>query len=115
MQRLKALEDENRRLKQIVAEQTFDVQALQAVVAKKVSTTARREAVEWHQQTRSTSLRLACRVVGLSTATLRYRPGLNEANAALVEALHTYAAARSRFDDQTLAPIGAECYHGHVN
>jgi len=35
MQRLKALEDENRRLKQIVAEQTLDIQALTAVVAKK--------------------------------------------------------------------------------
>jgi putative transposase len=35
MQRLKALEDENRRLKQIVAEQTLDIQALKAVVAKK--------------------------------------------------------------------------------
>jgi putative transposase len=35
MQRLKALEDENRRLKQIVAEQTLDIQALKAVVARK--------------------------------------------------------------------------------
>ena len=35
MQRLKQLEDENRRLKQIVAEQTLDLQALKAVVAKK--------------------------------------------------------------------------------
>ena len=33
MQRLKQLEDENRRLKQIVAEQTLDIQALKAVVA----------------------------------------------------------------------------------
>ena len=32
---MKALEDENRRLKQIVAEQTLDIQALKAVVAKK--------------------------------------------------------------------------------
>ena len=30
MQRLKQLEDENRRLKQIVAEQTLDIQALKA-------------------------------------------------------------------------------------
>jgi putative transposase len=36
MQRLKQLEDENRRLKQIVAEQTLDIQALKAVVAKNV-------------------------------------------------------------------------------
>ena len=35
MRRLKQLEDENRRLKQIVAEQTLDLQALKAVVSKK--------------------------------------------------------------------------------
>ena len=35
MQRLKQLEDENRRLKQIVVEQTLDLQALKAVVSKK--------------------------------------------------------------------------------
>jgi putative transposase len=34
MQRLKALEDENRRLKQIVAEQTLDIQALKAVLRR---------------------------------------------------------------------------------
>lgn len=62
-----------------------------------VSTTARREAVEWLRQTRETSLRRACRVVGLSTATWRYRPRLNEANTRLVAQLHEHAAARSRF------------------
>ena len=35
LQRLKQVEDENRRLKHIVAEQTLDLQALKAVVAKK--------------------------------------------------------------------------------
>ncbi len=35
MQRLKQIEDENRRLKQIVADQTLDIQALKAVVARK--------------------------------------------------------------------------------
>jgi putative transposase len=35
MQRLKRLGDENRRLKHIVAEQTVDIQALKAVVARK--------------------------------------------------------------------------------
>jgi putative transposase len=33
--KLKALEDENRRLKQMVADQALDLQALKAVVAKK--------------------------------------------------------------------------------
>ena len=32
--RLRALEDENRRLKQIVADQTLDIQALKAVTSK---------------------------------------------------------------------------------
>jgi putative transposase len=35
IQRLKQLEDENHRLKQIVADQTLDIQALKAMVAKK--------------------------------------------------------------------------------
>ncbi len=35
MQRLEQIEDENRRLKQIVAEQTLDIQALKGVVAGK--------------------------------------------------------------------------------
>jgi putative transposase len=42
MQRLKQLEDENRRLKQIVAEQSLDLQAMKAVIAK--SGRPRREA-----------------------------------------------------------------------
>ena len=35
VKRLRQLEDENRRLKQIVADQTLDLQALKAVLAKK--------------------------------------------------------------------------------
>lgn len=34
-QRLRALEDENRRLKQMVAEQALDLQALKAILGKK--------------------------------------------------------------------------------
>jgi putative transposase len=46
MQRLKQLEDENRRLRHIVAEQTLDIQALRAVVGKKVvGSAAKRVAV----------------------------------------------------------------------
>ena len=62
-----------------------------------VTPTARREAVEWLRQTRSTSLRRACRVVGLSTATWRYQRRLSDATHKLVADLHTHAAARSRF------------------
>src|SRR5580765_8427926 len=45
LQRLKQVEDENRRLKHIVAEQTLDIQALKAVVAK--SGRPRRSARRW--------------------------------------------------------------------
>ena len=62
-----------------------------------VSTTARREAVEWLRETRRTSLRRACRVVGLSTATWRYHPRRSAANAQLLEQRHARAAERSRF------------------
>ena len=62
-----------------------------------VSTTARREAVEWLRETRSTSLRRACRVVGLSTATWRHEPRLNAANATIATRLETLAAERARF------------------
>ena len=44
MQRLKQLEDENRRLKQIVAEQTLDLQALKAVGIE-----ARVQLMDWKQ------------------------------------------------------------------
>ena len=62
-----------------------------------VTPTARREAVAWLRETRKTSLRRACRVVGLSTASWRYQHRLSEATRELVEQLHTHAAARSRF------------------
>jgi putative transposase len=61
-----------------------------------VSPTARREAVGW-LQTRGTSVRRACRVIGLSRATWQYqrRPDLHQAT--LLDRLHVHAAARPRF------------------
>jgi len=61
-----------------------------------VSPSARRDAVGW-LQTGGTSLRRACRVVGLSTATWRYQPKPNALNAAVSARLQVHAAARARF------------------
>src|SRR5688572_29716455 len=61
-----------------------------------VSPIARREAVGW-LQTRGTSLRRACRVTGLSTATWRYQRRPNAMNAAVLARLHAHAAVRARF------------------
>ncbi len=57
---------------------------------------ARREAVGW-LQTRGTSLRRACRVIGLSTATWRYQRRTSETNAAVLAGLQAHAAVRARF------------------
>jgi putative transposase len=61
-----------------------------------VSTIARREAVGW-LQTRGTSLRRACRVVGLSTATWRYQRRASATNVAVLARLRAHAAVRARF------------------
>lgn len=61
-----------------------------------VSPTARREAVGW-LQTRGTSLRRACRLVGLSRATWSYRRRLDPHTTLLLDRLQTHASARPRF------------------
>ena len=61
-----------------------------------VSPIARREAVGW-LQTRGTSLRRACRVIGLSTATWRYQRRPSATNVAVLARLHAHAAVRARF------------------
>src|SRR5688572_11131985 len=63
---------------------------------KMVSPTARREAVGW-LQTRGTSVRRACRVVGLSRATWRYERRADPRNIALLDRLQVHATARPRF------------------
>ena len=61
-----------------------------------VSPIARREAVGW-LQTRGTSLRRACRVIGLSPATWRYQRRTNATNVAVLARLQAHAAVRARF------------------
>ena len=57
---------------------------------------ARREVVGW-LQTRGTSLRRACRVIGLSTATWRYQRRTSATNVTVLARLHAHAAVRARF------------------
>ena len=61
-----------------------------------VGPVARREAVGW-LQTRGTSLRRACRVIGLSTATWRYQRRTNATNVAVLARLQAHAGERARF------------------
>jgi putative transposase len=57
---------------------------------------ARREAVGW-LRARRTSLRRACRLIGLSTATWRYERKPDPTNQKLLERLKAHAADRPRF------------------
>jgi putative transposase len=61
-----------------------------------VSPVARREAVGW-LQARGTSLRRACRTIGLSTATWRYQRRETATNALVRARLEAHAATRARF------------------
>jgi putative transposase len=68
------LEDENRRLKQMVAEQALDIQVLKAITAKKlIRPKAKRTAVTLLVVRFGLSQRLVCRLVSLDRNTLRYQ------------------------------------------
>ncbi len=76
VKRLKELEEENRRLKQMYAELSLDHNLLKDVIEKKKAVTpaVRRERVNYLKQTHGVSFRRACRITGISDAVYRYRP-----------------------------------------
>ncbi|WP_112593115.1 IS3 family transposase [Brucella tritici] len=72
--RLKALEDENAKLKKLLAEQMLDVAALRELLGKKmVGPAAKREAVAHLKVTMRLSERRACRIICADRKTIRYR------------------------------------------
>ncbi|HEX7762551.1 MAG TPA: IS3 family transposase [Cellvibrio sp.] len=82
VKRLKDLEEENRRLKQMYAELSLDHKILKDIVGKKaVKPAVRRELADYAVTTHAVSLRRACRVVGLSDSVYRYRPDANRDDA----------------------------------
>jgi putative transposase len=79
--RLKSLEDENRRLKEIVADLSLDKEALKAVISKKrVELVSARRDVVLVMNEYKFSERRACRLLNLDRATYRYdsRPDHND-------------------------------------
>lgn len=71
--RLKTLQDENSRLKKLLAESMLDVSTLARVARKKLLTPkARRSAVHWAIQEKHSSRRRACVLVGMSPKTYRH-------------------------------------------
>ena len=73
LKRLKALEEENARLKRIVAQQVIDIEILKEINSKKmVSPLARRSVVKYLVKRDRCSQRRACLVLGIPRSPVRY-------------------------------------------
>jgi putative transposase len=95
--KLRGLEDENRRLKQMVAGQALDIQARKAVVAKKmVRPTGYRQAAGMIRREFELGERRACALLGFPRSSCRYASRRKEPDR-LAEELRAHAATRPRF------------------
>jgi putative transposase len=72
VKRLKSLEEDNARLKKLLAEAMFDKEALLVALGKVLTTDQKREAVKFMCDATGLSQRRACRLTGLSLSTCRY-------------------------------------------
>ncbi|NKC49802.1 IS3 family transposase [Ochrobactrum anthropi ATCC 49188] len=71
--RLKALEEENAKLKKLLAEQMLDAAALRELLAKMVGPAAKRDAVAHLKDIMGLSERRACQIVSADRKMIRYR------------------------------------------
>ncbi|MGI2949815.1 IS3 family transposase [Vibrio alginolyticus] len=96
--RLKALEDENARLKKLLAETLLDAEALKIALSPKVLTVEdKRKAVKVIQKSTQLSERRACLLVGIQHASLRYQPQANREDDKLQARIKELALERRRF------------------
>ncbi|RSV12273.1 IS3 family transposase [Sphingomonas sp. ABOLG] len=95
--RLRSLEEENSRLKKLLAEAMLDNAVLKDLAFKKMVTPgAKREAVAHAREHHGVSERRACALVGVSRRVLRYEPTRPD-DGALRQRLRELAAERRRF------------------
>ncbi|HAU4426172.1 TPA: IS3 family transposase [Citrobacter freundii] len=98
VKRLKSLEEENARLKKLLAEAMLDKEALQVALGRKLLTTdQKREAVMLMCDATGLSQRRACRLTGLSLSTYRYEAHRPAADAHLSGRITELALERRRF------------------
>ncbi|MCG6398900.1 IS3 family transposase [Vibrio fluvialis] len=96
--RLKALEDENARLKKLLAETLLDAEALKIALSQKLLTVEdKRKAVKVIQKSTQLSERRACLLVGIQRASLRYQPQANREDDKLQARIKELALERRRF------------------
>ncbi|MFC2058404.1 IS3 family transposase [Chloroflexota bacterium] len=102
LKRLKSLEEENRRLKQIVGEQALDIRALKELLFKKLlKPGVKRLAVSHARQSLGLSERKACLLVNISASVYRYRPKKYD-DITLRQRLRELAGQRKRFGSPRL-------------
>ncbi|WP_284166165.1 IS3 family transposase, partial [Frigidibacter sp. SD6-1] len=95
--RLKALEDENARLKKLLAEQMLDAAAMKELLSKKLVRPAVKRAAVAHLQARmGLSERRACQIVGADRKMIRYR-SVRPSETELRQRLRDLANERRRF------------------
>ncbi|MFQ5861400.1 MAG: IS3 family transposase [Dehalococcoidia bacterium] len=105
VRRLRQLEEENRKLKQLLAEATLDNQALRELLGKKLVTPAvRRRAWLVAREELGLSERRACRLVGIHRSVARYEPRRQEAPE-LRQRLRELAAERRRYGYRRLTVL----------
>jgi hypothetical protein len=109
--RLRTLEEENRRLKQLLAETMLDNQALKGLLAKNwcrlvnAHAFTRRQAVVIAQQEHGLSRRRACRLIGISRSVVERPPKREREHACLRERLCALAGERRRFGYRQLQEL----------
>lgn len=95
--RLKSLEDENLRLKTLLADAHLDLAILKDVTSKKmVAPVARQEAVAYVKTTYDVSERLACKSLNVDRSSIRYRPH-GESDGKVRNVLRRLSYERHRF------------------
>ncbi|HEX2680648.1 MAG TPA: IS3 family transposase [Candidatus Dormibacteraeota bacterium] len=95
--KLKVLEDENRKLKKLLAESMLDVATLREALGKKLLTpSSRRMVVTWAVDEKGYSQRRACALIGIAPKTYRYVSSRSD-DAPLRERLRALAGERRRF------------------
>ncbi|MEB3736106.1 IS3 family transposase [Halopseudomonas pachastrellae] len=88
MARLRELEEENRRLKKMYAEERLKAEIIQEAMGKKVVKPSRRREMAQHAVTSGkVSIKLACVSFGISTTCYRYQPRLSAENAEIADHL----------------------------
>ncbi len=100
---MKALDEENRKLKKLLAEAMLNVATLCEALGKKLLTPgARRTAVTWAIEQKGYSQRCACGLIGMEPKTYRYASvRLNDTG--VEERLRALATERRRFGYRRLA------------